>query len=88
VGRGGARDGGWVQRTHTGEDHRAGEGELEKAAGLEKARGGWVRRSHACGGRAAITCVWQWGKENVTVFFLETVKHLKWSGGLLGRMAA
>jgi hypothetical protein len=30
-----------VRRTHAGEGRRTGEGELKKAAGLEKARGGW-----------------------------------------------
>jgi hypothetical protein len=43
VGRGGVPDGGRVRRTHTGE------GELEKTARLEKARGGLGRLEKASG---------------------------------------
>jgi hypothetical protein len=40
-----------VWRTHAREGRRAGEGELEEAAGLEKARGGWGWRASGCGKR-------------------------------------
>jgi hypothetical protein len=36
AGRGGAPDRARVRRTHAGEGRRAGEGELEKAAGLDR----------------------------------------------------
>jgi hypothetical protein len=38
-----------VRHTHAWEGRQVGEGELEKAIGLEKVWDGWGRRSYACG---------------------------------------